>query len=110
MLYSGGGGGFYNGLVLRLYCVPMIASWLAARFNGMIALLGVIGTLMLAVFSIYRSGKSTGVAEQEAENTTQELERTEAVLNEIKRQQEAMQRNGNITRDDVDRSLREGKF
>jgi hypothetical protein len=88
----------------------MLTSWLAARFNGMIAMLGIIGTLLLAVFSIYRRGKSTGVAEQKAVNTTQELDRTEAVLNEIKRQQDAIQRNGNITRDDVDRSLREGKF
>ena len=87
----------------------MIATWLAARFNGLIAILGALGGLVLAIIAVYYGGKRSGKDSATAVHEKQETERTEAVLDEIRKQQEAIQGGASLSRDDIDNLLRDGK-
>jgi len=87
----------------------MIA-FLSTYFNKAIALLGVLGGVILAIFAIYSKGKSAGKDSATVVYQKQETERTEAVLNEIKKQQEAIQAGASLHRDDIDNELFKGKF
>jgi hypothetical protein len=78
--------------------------------NRIYTYLAIAATILLALFGIHRSGKQSGKAQKQSEHDKQEIQRQEAQINEVTRQQKIVNDTAKLTSDDIDERLRRGGF